>query len=142
MPGGDDSARAKGDLSCEFRGFIADLVNNGAKPGKDQYLDGTFILKLQVEEKKLAKIEIAGADGVVRWSSEPKPPAMFLGVAVYPNIYKLVNEKHGALQTVVAGKRTYYLYAADNGLLSDPKAALTVKVTFADKTMLSGEVVK
>ncbi|MBI4965686.1 MAG: hypothetical protein HY913_20580 [Desulfomonile tiedjei] len=141
-PSGEEPARAKGIITCEFRGFIADLVNTSTRPGKDGYLDGTFIMSIQVDDKKLAKVEIKGNDASVRWSSEPKAPVMFLGVALYPNIYKLVNEKGGAMQVPISGRRTLYLYAADNGLLSDPKSLLTVVVTFTDKTTLSTEVVK
>jgi hypothetical protein len=142
VPGAQEPARAKGVVTCEFRGFIADLVNTSTKPGKDGYFDGTFIMKLQVEDKKLAKVEVSGTDGAVRWSSDPKPPLMFLGVALYPNIYKLINEKGGSLNAPVSGRRTLYLYAADNGMLSDPKVKLTVTVTFIDKTTLSTEVIK
>jgi hypothetical protein len=67
---------------------------------------------------------------------------MFLGVALYPKIYKLVNEKGGMMQVPIAGRRTLYLYAADNGLLSDPASVLTVIVTFTDKTTLTTEVIK
>jgi hypothetical protein len=142
VPGTEEPARAKGLVTCEFRGFIADLVNTSTKPGKDGYFDGTFIMKLQVEDKKLAKVDITGTDGAVRWSSDPKSPLMFLGVALYPNIYKLINERGGPLSTPVSGRRTLYLYAADNGMLSDPKVKLTVTVTFTDKTSLSTEVIK
>ncbi len=141
-PGGDEPAKAKGMLSCEFRGFIADLVNTSTRPGKDGYLDGTFIMKLQIDNKKLTKIEISGSNGQVKWSSDPKPPIMLLGVATYPKIYKLINERPGPLQTSMSGKRTFYLYAADNGLLSDPKAVLTVTVTFSDKSSLKSEIIK
>jgi hypothetical protein len=141
-PGTEEPPRAKGIITCEFRGFVADLVNTSTRPGKDGYLDGTFIMKLQVDEKSLAKIEIKGTEGSVRWSSDPKAPAMFLGVALYPKIYKLVNEKGGMMQVPIAGRRTLYLYAADNGLLSDPASVLTVIVTFTDKTTLTTEVIK
>ncbi len=67
---------------------------------------------------------------------------MLLGVAIYPKIYNLVNEKPGPMHLLVAGKKTFYLYAADNGMLSDPKAALSLTVTFADKTTLKTEIVK
>jgi hypothetical protein len=83
-----------------------------------------------------------GPDGNVRWSSEPKAPAMFLGVALYPKIYQLINVKSGPLNTPVSGRRTLYLYAADNGLLSDPKSKLTVTVVFSDKSSLSTDVIK
>ncbi len=141
-PGVDEAPKAKGALTCEFRGFINDLVNTSNRPGKDGYLDGTFIMKIEVDNKKLAKIEISGNDGVVRWSSEGKAPTMFLGVALYPKIYTFINEKGGLMQTLLSGRRTLYLYAADNGMLSDPKAALSVTVTFSDKTSLSAEVLK
>jgi hypothetical protein len=99
-------------------------------------------MKLQVEDKKLQRVDLLGPDGVVRWSSEPKAPEMFLGVALYPKIYQLINAKGGPLNTLVTGRRTIYLYAADNGLLSDPKSKLTVNAVFGDKTSLSTEVVK
>lgn len=142
VPGMDETPKAKGVITCEFRGFIYDLVNTSNRPGKDGYLDGTFIMKIEVDNKKLAKIEISGNDGVVRWSSEGKAPAMFLGVALYPKIYSFINEKGGLMQTPLSGRRTLYLYAADNGMLSDPKAALTVTVTFSDKTSLSADITK
>jgi hypothetical protein len=142
VPGTDEATRAKGLITCEFRGFIADLVNTSTRPGKDGYLDGTFIMKLQVEDKKLVKVEVKSSDGASRWSSEPKAPAMLLGVALYPKIYKLINEKPGMLQLPVSGRRTFYLYAADNGLLSDPKSRLIVTATFSDKTTLSTDVIK
>jgi hypothetical protein len=142
VPGIGGTAAPKGLVTCEFRGFIADLVNASAKPGKDGYLDGTFILKLEVDNKKLVSVSIAGADGVVRWSSSPKPPIMLLGVSLYPKIFKLVNEKPGPLNVSLSGKRTLYLYAADNGMLSDPKARLMVTITFADKTQMVAEVIK
>ncbi len=142
VPGTDEATRAKGLITCEFRGFIADLVNTSTRPGKDGYLDGTFIMKLQVEDKKLVKVEVNSSDGASRWSSEPKAPAMLLGVALYPKIYKLINEKPGTLQLPVSGRRTFYLYAADNGLLSDPKSRLIVTATFSDKTTLSTDVIK
>ncbi len=141
-PGIDEAPRAKGALTCEFRGFINDLVNTSNRPGKDGYLDGTFITKIEVDNKKLAKVEISGNDGVVRWSSDGKPGIMFLGVALYPKIYGLVNEKGGLMQIPLIGRRTIYLYAADNGMLSDPKATLSVIVTFSDKSTLSAEILK
>ncbi len=141
-PVGDETLRARGIITCEFRGFIADLVNTSTKPGKDGYLDGTFIMKLQVSDKTLTKVEIKGEDGTVRWSSDPKPPAMFLGVSLYPKIFKLVNEKGGILHLPVPGRLTVYLYAADNGMLSDPKSRLQVTATFSDKTSLSAPVIK
>ncbi len=142
-PSGDETLKTKGVITAEFRGFIADLVNTSTRPGKDGYLDGTFILKLlQVEDKKVTKVEISGSDGKVRWSSDPKAPVMLLGVAVYPKIYKLMNEKPGHMQLPISGRKTIYLYAADNGLLSDPKAPLTATVYFSDKSSLSTEIVK
>ena len=105
-PGMDEAPKAKGLITCEFRGFIYDLVNTSNRPGKDGYLDGTFIMKIEVDNKKLAKIEISGNDGVVRWSSEGKAPAMFLGVALYPKIYTFINEKGGLMQTPLSGRRT------------------------------------
>jgi len=142
MPGADDLGKARGIITCEFRGFIADLVNTSTRPGKDGYLDGTFIMKLQVDDKKLARVDIKAGDGAVRWSSDPRPPTMFLGMALYPKIYVLVNQKGGLLGIPISGRRTIYLYAADNGLLSDPKSRLTVTVTFDDKTTLAAEVIK
>jgi len=129
-------------ITCEFRGFIADLVNKSNRPGKDTFSDGTFILRLKVDDKKLNSVTIKGADGVVRWASDPKAQVMFLGVALYPKIYDLVNMKGGPLNIPVSGHKTIYLYAADNGLLSDPKSRLTVEVTFADQSTLSAEVIK
>ncbi len=142
VPGVEETPKAKGAITCEFRGFINDLVSTSNRPGKDGYLDGTFILKIEVENKKLAKVEVSGNDGVVRWSSEGKPGIMFLGLALYPKIYNLVNEKGGLLQIPLSGRRTIYLYAADNGMLSDPKAVLSVTVTFSDKSTLSADVIK
>lgn len=142
VPGVGEVAAPKAVKNCEFRGFIADLVNASARPGKDGYLDGTFILKLEVDNKRLEKVEISGSDGIVRWSSNPKPPVMFLGVALYPKIFKLVNEKPGPMNVPVSGRRTLYLYAADNGMLSDPKTRLTVTITFTDKTQVTKEVIK
>jgi hypothetical protein len=142
VPGTDEVTRAKGLITCEFRGFIADLVNPSTRPGKSGYLNGTFIMKLQTEDKKLVKVEIKNSDGTSRWSSAPKAPEMLLGVTVYPKIYKLINEKPGPLQLPVSGRRTFYLYASDNGLLSDPKSRLIVTATFSDRTTLSSEVIK
>jgi hypothetical protein len=142
VPGTDEIPKAKGAVSCEFRGFIADLVNTSTRPGKDQYLDGTFVVKIQVEDKKLTRVDISGSDGAVRWSSDPKSPVMFLGVALYPQLYKLVNTKPGPMQLPLSGKKQLYLYAADNGLLSDPNARLTVTLTFTDKSTMSAEVMK
>jgi hypothetical protein len=142
VPGSVEPEIARGVVTCEFRGFIADLVNTSTKPGKDGYLDGTFLMKLHAEEKKLAMVEIAGTDGAVRWSSRPKAPQMFLGVALYPNVYKLINAKGGYLNTPISGRKTVYLYAADNGMLSDPRVKLVVTVTFTDKTKLTTEVIK
>jgi hypothetical protein len=141
-PEAEPGPKAKGLISCEFRGFIADLVNTSTRPGKDGYLDGAFIMKLQVEDKKLLRIDMLGPDGSVRWSSDPKAPVLFLGVALYPKIYQLINVKGGPMNTSVSGRRTIYLYAADNGLLSDPHSRLTVSVIFTDKTSLSTEVIK
>ena len=59
-----------------------------------------------------------------------------------PKIYNLVNEKGGLMQIQLLGRRTIYMYAADNGMLSDPKAALSVTVTFTDKSSLSAEIIK
>ncbi len=143
VPGTEEAGtKAKGLITCEFRGFIADLVNPSTRPGKSGYLNGTFIMKLQVENKKLEKVEIRSADGTSRWSTEPKAPEMLLGVTVYPKIYKLINQKPGPLNVPVSGRRTFYLYASDNGLLSDPKSVLIVTATFSDKTKLSTEVIK
>jgi len=142
VPGTDEVTRAKGLITCEFRGYIADLVNPSARPGKSGYLNGTFIMKLQAEDKKLVKVEIKNPDGTSRWSSAPKAPEMLLGVAAYPKIYKLVNEKPGLLQLPISGRKTFYLYASDNGLLSDPRSRLIVTATFSDKTTLSTEIIK
>jgi hypothetical protein len=141
-PGADDRPRAMGLITCEFRGFIADLVNTSTKPGKDGYLDGTLILKRKVERKDVAKITVKDGSGAVRWSSTGKAPAMFLGVALYPKIYQLVNPKGGDMKIPVSGRRTLYLYAADNGLLSDAQSRLSITVTFTDKTTLFTDVIK
>lgn len=142
VPGAGDTPKARGIITCEFRGFIADLVNTSTRPRKDGYFDGTFIMKLQVDNKRLVKVEIKTHTGTVRWSSNPKPPVMFLGVAVYPSIYKLINAKGGTMSVPISGRRTLYLYAADNGLLSDPNSRLIATATFADNTTLSAEVIK
>ncbi len=142
VPETETATRAKGIITCEFRGFIADLVNTSSKPSKDGYLDGTFITKLQVDDKKISKFELLGPDGAVRWSTDPKPPVMFLGAALYPKIYQLVDNKGGTLGISVSGRKTIYLYAADNGLLSDPKTRLSLRVTFSDMTTLSTDVIK
>jgi len=142
VPGSEEQLRARGIITCRIRGFIADLVNTSTRPGKDGYLDGTFVMELQVEDKKLVRVDIKAGDGQVRWSSEPKAPVMFLGVAVYPKVFVLVNEKGGPLNVPITGRRTLWLYAADNGLLSDPKSRLIVTATFSDKTTLSAEVIK
>ena len=142
VPEVESSPQAKGLITCEFRGFLADLVNTSNRPGKSGYLNGTFIMKFHVEDKKLRRVDLAGPDGEVRWSSDPKASVMFLGVALYPKIYQLINAKAGPLNTPVSGRATIYLYAADNGLLSSPKLRLTVTAIFSDKTSLSTEVVK
>jgi hypothetical protein len=142
LPRTGDKPKAKGIITCEFRGFVTDLVNKSTRPRKDGYLDGTFLMKLQVGSKKLTKVEIKTQDGIVRWSSNPRPPVMFLGVAVYPAIYKLANPKGGLLSIPISGRKTLYLYAADNGLLSDANSRLTVSATFDDKTTLSAQVIK
>lgn len=142
VPGQRDGKRAMGLITCELRGFIADLVNTSTRPGKDGYLDGTFITKLKISDKTITNINIKDSSGVIRWSSAGKLPAWFLGVAVYPKIYDLVNSTGGALNIPVSERRTLYLYAADNGLLSDPQSRLTVVVTFKDKSVLSTEVIK
>ena len=134
--------RTMGLITCEFRGLFVDLVNNSSRPGKDGYADGTFILKLRETDKTLTKVEIKGPDGVTRWSSRPKGSEMFLGVALYPKVYDLVNGKAGLLNIPVAGRKTIYLYAADNGLLSDPSSRLSVEATFSDQTTLAVEVIK
>jgi hypothetical protein len=142
VPGTEDPYRVKGAINCEFRGFLYDLVSASTKPGKDGYLDGLFILKVQSDEQKIAKVDISGPDKVVRWSSDPKSPVMFLGVAIYPKFRECINKKPGSLNLELAGRKTLYLYAADNGMLSDPKANLFVTVWFTDKTSLSGEIIK
>ena len=93
VPGIDEQAAPKGVVTCEFRGFIADLVNASAKTGKDGYLDGTFILKLEVDDKKLAKVEISGNDGVVRWSSSPKAPVHVAGRFPVPEDFQAYQRK-------------------------------------------------
>ncbi len=142
VPGSGDLPKAKGIITCEFRGFIADLLSTSTRAGKDGYLDGTFIMKLKIDDKKLTKVVIRGTDGSVRWSSDPKAPVMLLGVALYPKIYNLVNPKGGPLSVPISGRRTIYLYAADNGLLSDPNSRLTVEATFSDKSTLTTDVIK
>ncbi len=142
VPGTGDTPKARGIITCEFRGFIADLVNTSTRPRKDGYLDGTFILKLQVDDKRLTKVEIKTHDGIVRWSSDPRPPVMYLGTAVYPKIFKLINPKGGSMNVPITGKQTLNLYAADNGLLSDPNSRLIATATFTDKTTLSAEVIR
>ncbi len=142
VPGDDTGPAARGLITCEFRGFIADLVNTSTRPGKDGYLDGIFLMKLKVSDKTLTGVVIKGADGTIGWSSTPKPPVMFLGVALYPNIYNLVNKGDKPLNIPVSDRKTIYLYAADNGMLSDPNTRLTVEVTFSDKSKLSAPVIK
>jgi hypothetical protein len=142
VPGQTGEKQAMGLITSEFRGFIADLVNTSTRPGKDGYLDGTFITKLKVSEKEITEVSIKDSSGVIRWSSQGKLPAWFLGVAVYPKIYDLVNSSGGEMDIPVSERRTLYLYAADNGLLSDPKSRLTVVVTFKDESVLSTEVIK
>jgi hypothetical protein len=142
VPGMGETPKARGIITCEFRGFIADLVNTSTRPRKDGYLDGTFILKLQVDDKRLTKVEIKTHDGSVRWSSDPRPPVMYLGIAVYPKIFKLVNPAGGKMNVLIPKKQTFNLYAADNGLLSDPNSRLIATVTFTDKTTLSAEVIR
>jgi len=142
VPGTGETPKARGIITCEFRGFIADLVDRSTRPRKDGYLDGTFILKLQVDNKQLAKVEIKTHDGIVRWSSDPRPPAMYLGVAVYPKIFNLINPKGGVMKVLIPKKQTLNLYAGDNGLLSDPNSRLIATVTFADKSTLSAEVIR
>jgi hypothetical protein len=142
VPGTEDPYRVKGAINCEFRGFLYDLVSASTKPGKDGYLDGLFILKIQADEQKIAKVDISGPDKVVHWSSDPKSPVMYLGVAIYPKFRECINKKPGSLNLELAGRKTLYLYAADNGMLSDPKAHLFVTVWFTDKTSLSGQIIK
>ena len=142
VPNAGETPRARGLVTCEFRGFIADLVNRSTRPGKDGYLDGTFIMRIRVENKTVARINVKDGDGVVRWSSQAKAPTMFLGVALYPKIYDLINRKGGSLSVKIPGRKTIYLYAADNGLLSDPAARLSLEVVFADKSTLVTNVIK
>jgi hypothetical protein len=85
---------------------------------------------------------MSGSDGAVQWSSDGKPGTMFLGVTQYPKIYKLINEKGGMMQQPLTGRSTFYLYAADNGMLTNPASRLTVAVTFTDKSSLATEVIK
>lgn len=134
--------RATGLITCEFRGFMVDLVNSSTRPGKDSFPDGTFIMRLKADDKKLGKVVIKGPDGAIRWSSHPKSPEMFLGISLYPRIYDLVNPKGGELGIPISGRKTLYLYAADNGLLSDPNSKLTVEASFSDNTSLSSAVIK
>jgi hypothetical protein len=129
-------------MTCEFRGLFVDLVNTSNRPGKDGYSDGTFILKVRETDKTLTKVALKGPDGAVRWSSQPKGQEMFLGVALYPKVYELVNQKAGPLNIPVGGRKTIYLYAADNGLLSETSSRLTVEATFSDQSTLSAEVIK
>lgn len=136
------AAKARGIITCEFRGFIVDLVNSSTRPGTDGYLDGTFFLQLKVDDKTLTKVEIKDSAGKVRWSSDPKAPTMFLGVALYPEIQKMVNPKGGPMNVPVSGRKTFYLYAADNGLLSKPETRLRAEAAFSDKTTLSADVIK
>ncbi|MGO9116939.1 MAG: hypothetical protein ACLQPD_04940 [Desulfomonilaceae bacterium] len=142
VPVQEGPTKAKGLITCEFRGFVADLVNFSNRPGKSGYLNGTLVLKLEVDNKKLAKVEMSGSDGVVQWSSDGKPGTMFLGVTQYPQIYKLINEKGSMMQQPFSSRRTFYLYAADNGMLTNPASRLTVTVTFTDKSSLATEVIK
>lgn len=142
VPGEDQGKRAMGLITCEFRGMFADLVNSSTRPGKDGYMDGTFITKLKVKDKVITEINIKDSSGVVRWSSAGKLPAMFLGVAVYPKIYELVNSTGGELNIPVEKSRTIYLYAMDNNLLTDAQSRLTVVVKFKDNSVLSAEVIK
>jgi hypothetical protein len=133
--------RAKGVVTCEFRGCIADMENTLTSRKNNGHLNGAFIMRLQADDKKLAKLEIKGTDGTVHWSSHPEPPAMFLGLALYPKTHTLINDKGGPLQVPISGSRTFYLYAADNGLLSYPSSVLTLEVTFTDKTTLTTSVI-
>src|SRR4030042_1615201 len=107
------------------------------RPGKDGYSDGTFILKIRETDKTLTKVVVKGPDGSTRWSSLPKGSEAFLGVALYPKVYDLVNSKAGRLNIPVGGRKTIYLYAADNGLLSDPGSRLSVEATFSDESTLA-----
>jgi hypothetical protein len=94
---------------------------------------------IESEFRKLG-VEIKNSDGTSRWSTAPKAPEMLLGVTVYPKIYKLINETPGLLQLPVSGRKTFYLYASDKGLLSDPRSRLVVTATFSDKTTFSTEI--
>lgn len=141
-PGTQDHTRAAGLITCEFRGFVSDLVNSSARPGKDGYLDGTFIAKIKIRDKTIARIDLKGPAGKVRWSSHPTTKQSLLGVAPYPKIYSLAKVGKKSLDVQVSGHRTLYLYAADNGLLSDPNSRLTLTVTFTDNSQLSTMVIK
>jgi hypothetical protein len=122
---------------------VRDLVNNTTRPGKDGYLDGMFVTMLTtIQEKVIDRIELRGADGTTHWSSHPKTPVMFLGVAVYPAMIKLVNPTKGPLNIKVKDRKTIYLYAADNSMLTNPHATLNVRVVFTDKTELSADVLR
>ncbi len=142
IPNVGEVPRARGLVTCEFRGFIADLVNRSTRPAKDGYLDGTFIMRVKAEDKTISRINIKDGDGVIRWSSDAKAPMMFLGVALYPKIYNLINRKGGSLNVKIPGRKTVYLYAADNGLLSDASARLSLEVILADKSTLVTDVIK
>ncbi len=144
MPKSDTAPSAVGLMSCKFVGFPPDLdmVNSSNRPGKDGVPDGALILTVQVEKKAIARVEILDGNGKVRWSSEGKAPAMFLGVAVYPKIYVLVNSRGGLMNIEASGHKRLHLYAADNGLLSKPESRLAARVYFTDGTSLSGPVVK
>jgi hypothetical protein len=137
-----EHTRAMGLMTCEFRGMFVDLVNQSSRPGKDGFSDGTFLLKIRETDKTLAKVAIKGPEGTTRWSSQPKGSEMFLGVALYPKVYDLVNTKAGPLNIPVGGRKTIYLYAADNGLLSSPSARLSIEATFTDQSTLSVDVIK
>ncbi len=144
MPHSDASSRTIGLLTCKFVGFIPDMdfVNSSTKPGKDRVPDGVLILTLQVERKTVTKVDILDGNEKVRWSTDGKGPAMFLGVAAYPRLEELVNARGGPLHIEASGHKTLQLYAADNGLLSKPESRLTARAHFADGTSLSTQVVK
>ncbi|MEW6352524.1 MAG: hypothetical protein AB1646_26045 [Thermodesulfobacteriota bacterium] len=143
-PPGDASSAAVGLMTCKFVGIIPDLdlVNASTRPGKDGVPDGALTLSLQVGRKTVAKVEILDGNGKVRWSSDGKGQAAFLGVAAYPKLYVLLNSGGGPLNVEASGQKNLQLYAADNGLLAKPEARLTARVHFTDGTSLSAAVMK
>ena len=123
-------------------GYDEDLVNLTSKPGPSGYPNGAFRLEVKADNKTITKIEIADASGKVHWSSEGKPPIMFLGVATYPKTDVLSNTKGGPLNLPVSSRISIYLYAAENNLIGNPNSVLTVRVTFTDRTSVSTTIIK